>query len=134
MNNFGRGFAIFAVLWFGAGTASAQDVAGFWVSTDLAPDGEPATSIRLSEVDGELSGSFRNQFVSARLPIHDGSVNGREVTFKLQLRTRLLQYEGVVESDSLTLSSRIIEGPALEGRPDVVTISLVRSDRVNSPR
>lgn len=108
-------------------SAAAQvDPVGWWRDTTETPDGEISTSLRLDYVDGELSGSFSNSYIDAQLPIFDSSLEGTKVEFKLQLRTRVLQYEGEIDGDSLTLLSRAVEGEPLPGV--VTTITLKRSE------
>jgi hypothetical protein len=101
---------------------------GWWRATTQTPAGEVSTTVRLDYVDGELLGSFRNTFVSTQIPIHDGIIDGNKVSFKLQLMTRLLQYEGEIAGDELTLSSRVIEGEPFPDAPEVTTVTLTRSD------
>jgi len=104
------------------------DPVGWWRATTETPAGEVSTTLRLDYYDGELSGTFRNTFISAQLPIFDSVLEGNKVSFRLQLMTRLLQYEGEIEGDELTLSSRVIEGDPFPGAPEVTSITLTRSD------
>lgn len=111
--------------------AVAQDTidpVGWWRATSQTPDGEISTTLRLDQFDGELSGTFRNTFISAQLPIYDALIDGNRVEFKLQLMTRVMQYEGEIDGDELTLSSRVIEGEPFPGAPEVTTTVLTRSD------
>lgn len=104
------------------------DPTGWWRATTQSPGGEISTTVRLDYIDGELLGSFRNTFVSAQIPFHDGTIDGNKLTFKLQLMTRLLQYEGEIDGDQLTLSSRVIEGEPFPDTPEITTLTLTRSD------
>ncbi|MDX1562604.1 MAG: hypothetical protein R3305_06730 [Gammaproteobacteria bacterium] len=104
------------------------DPVGWWRATTETPNGEVSTTLRLDYFDGELSGTFRNTFISAQLPIFDSVLDGNRVTFKLQLQTRVLEYEGEIDGDELTLSSWVIEGEPFPGSPEVSTIVLTRSE------
>jgi len=107
---------------------SEIDPVGWWRATTATPDGEVSTTLRLDYFDGELSGTFQNSYISAQLPIFDSVLDGARVEFKLQLMTRLLQYEGDIDGDELVLSSRVIEGEPFPGVPEVTTVTLTRSD------
>ena len=120
--------AVLYFLSFGSWAQEAPDPTGWWRATTETPAGEVSTTVRLDFVDGELLGSFRNTFISAQLPFHDGVLDGNRVAFKLQLMTRLLQYEGEIDGDQLTLSSRVIEGEPFPNSPEVTTVVLTRSE------
>jgi hypothetical protein len=104
------------------------DPDSWWRASSETPNGTIETALRLHYVNGELFGTFRNSYLSAQLPIEDGQFSGNRLSFKLQLRTRLLHYEGEIDGDELTLSSRVIEGEPLEGSPEGSTITLTRSE------
>ena len=104
------------------------DPTGWWRGTTETPVGEVSTTVRFDYVDGEFMGSLRNSIVSAQLLIHDGTLDGNKVAFKLQLLTRVLQYEGEIVGDDLTLSARVIEGEPFPGDLGSAPIRLIRSE------
>lgn len=103
------------------------DPVGWWRNTTETPAGEISTTIRLDYFDGELSGSFSNTFINSQLPIFDSSLEGNKVVFKVQLIGAVMLYEGEIDGDGLTISSRVIEGE-LPGVPEVTTMTFARSD------
>lgn len=121
------GFA--AVLALVALPAAADGVAGKWNASVDTPQG-PFQLVFDFAVDGDrLTGSMANDFMGAT-PISDGAVDGNALAFKLSFDagpagTMTISYEGVVDGDVMTLTSRF-EGEVPGGGPAEQTFTATR--------
>lgn len=98
-----------AVCLMAGPTASAQeteaaDVAGVWEMTNETLRGTFTSTFTFEQDGNTLTGTVEGRMASA--PIHSGSVEGNEVTFKV-VRGRgsrgfEMTYTGVVDGDTIT--------------------------------
>lgn len=87
-----------------AATGDAKvDVTGTWEAIVETPQGEVPITLKLKQSGNELSGEFTSQMGSAE--IYDGSVNGNEIQFSVEItiqgQTMELIFDGIVEGDSI---------------------------------
>ena len=106
---------------------SGQDgLTGTWKGTNDQPKFGPITTVFEFRVDGnKLSGTFSNNLIPTT-PIHDGIVKGTDVSFKVKLQLRVFGYAGRFKGNVLTLTSRVVQGPPLEGAPSEMKITVKR--------
>jgi hypothetical protein len=123
----GRRLCAVTILTLLAFPAGAQGLAGTWKGTNDMPKFGPVTTVFEFRVDGnKLSGTFSNNLIPTT-PIHDGIVKGTEVSFKVKLQLRVFGYAGRFKGNELALTSRVVEGPPLDGMPAEIKVTVKRA-------
>ena len=112
-----------------AACATMPSPAGKWTSSVDTPQGAIKVGFEF-EVDGKtLTGNSSNDFTGA-IPIKEGMVNGKDLSFKVSFDTpggaMTVLYKGVLEGDKLMLTTTFEGGPP-QGMPP--SIEMV-ADRV----
>ena len=118
---------LFAML---SACATMPSPAGKWTTSIESPQGPMKAGFDF-QVDGKaLTGSTSNDFVGS-IPISDGTVNGKDVSFKVRIEggpggAMTLNYKGVLEKDQIKFNMTF-EGGAPPGAPANVEFT---ADRV----
>jgi hypothetical protein len=105
--------------------AAQDDVEGKWNASIETPQGAMQMVFNLMVEDGELKGSMSNDFMGEN-PISEGMVDGNEVAFKVMIEggpggAMTINYKGMVEDDTLTLTSTFEGGGPPGGGEQTLT-------------
>jgi hypothetical protein len=102
---------ILAVLITLAVPAAAHGVPGRWKADIDTPGFGVIPTVFEFKVDGgTLTGTFINSFIPEPIPISGGTVKGNVVSFTLKPQTLTLEYKGPLKGDTLTLTTKVVEG------------------------
>src|SRR6185369_16575677 len=103
-------FAILILMLGFSVAAFAADVDGKWTGNVTTPNGDLAVAFNFKADGAKLTGSTTG-FDGAEVPISDGKVDGKNITFKVTFdfggMPLILNYKGVVSPTEIKITSEV---------------------------
>ncbi len=113
----------FALILLSLSMCLAADISGTWKGTIDSPMGPLANTITLQVEGNTVSGYVKADMFEGK--IEKGVINGEKISFIINMEYGMLEYEGTISGDAMTLS---VTGP--DGNP----LQLKATKEIRNPR
>jgi len=109
--------ALVAAIGLGVGAQAQSGIAGKWVGETQGRGGTQAVTLVLTVNGDDLTGTFTQG--DQETDIEEGAIDGNTITFQRAVGQGgfTLEYTGVLDGDTLTLTPMFNGGPRGGGRP-----------------